>query len=122
MDPYALDILPRVLPVGWEGPTCSAALGTWYRNRAQGLVVIGTAEVEADGKRWLHVSVSRRSRMPTYEDLALVKRLFIGPARKAIQVFPPEAEHVNVHPYALHLWCCLDADPLPDFRRQDGTI
>jgi len=28
---------------------------------------------------------------------------------------------VNDHPRCLHLWCCLDRDVVPDFRR-GGTI
>lgn len=83
---------------------------------AQGLNVICSAMREADGKCWMHVSLSRRSRLPSYADMCLVKDTFIGRERLAVQVFARASEHVNIHPNVLHLWSCLDADPVPDFR------
>lgn len=76
-----------------------------------------------DGRWWLHVSMSRRKYIPSYSDLADVKRVFVGEDRQAVQVFPRRERHVNIHPYALHLWACLepDGDGLPDFGRE-GTI
>ena len=81
------------------------------------LRVICSACVEADGKRWVHVSCSRPNRIPSWEELRLVKDTFVGRDRKAIQVLPSDAEYVNAHPYVLHLWACLDGDGLPDFRK-----
>lgn len=86
------------------------------------LAVICSAQVEADGKRWIHVSCSRADRLPSWKDLRRVKDVFVGVHRKAVQVFPAQSEYVNVHPNVLHLWACLDGDPLPDFRLADGTI
>jgi hypothetical protein len=80
------------------------------------LMVIASGTTELDGRRWAHVSFSRPRRMPSYDDLALVKERFIGVERKAISVHPPRSEHVSIHAYCLHLWCCLDGDGLPDFR------
>lgn len=85
------------------------------------LAVLCTARVELDGQRWIHVSCARPDKIPTWNDMALVKRVFIGEERKAVQVMPPIAEHVNFHPRCLHLFSCLDRDPLPDFRVM-GTI
>jgi hypothetical protein len=87
-----------------------------YRHINIDLAVICSAREEADGKRWMHVSCSRPSRMPDWEDLRLVKDTFIGRDRKAIQVLPAQSEYVNLHPYCLHLWSCMDGDTLPDFR------
>ena len=86
------------------------------------LFVILTANVERDGRRWLHVSASRSGRMPTYLDLVEVKRVFIGPDRTAYQVFPRESEHYNAHTFCLHLWCCVDGDALPDLRHPGGGV
>ena len=76
-----------------------------------------------DGRWWLHVSVSRAKYTPSYEDLADVKRLFVGDAHQAVQVFPRRERHVNLHPFCLHLWACLEpeGDGLPDFGKE-GTI
>lgn len=91
------------------------------RSRASGLAVIETLHRERDGRRWHHISVSRRGRMPSYDDLQLVRRLFIGETVECYQVFPPKDRWVNEHPFTLHLWRCLDAPEgvvLPDFRHE----
>lgn len=113
------DELPRVLPPTWKLVDVVQD-GAAYMHRG-GLKVIASVATHG-GARWLHVSCSRRSRLPTWDDLRMVKNLFVGRHRKAIQVFPAETEHVNIHPYCLHLWCCLDVDPLPDFRGGTGMI
>jgi len=93
-----------------------------YRGIGRKLTVICSAKVEGDGQRWMHVSVSRSSKLPSWDDLRLVKDTFIGKSRKAIQVLPPESEYVNFHPYVLHLWACLDGEPIPDFRDETGLV
>lgn len=83
-----------------------------------GLRVIVSGAVEADGRRWLHVSVSRSDRLPSWEDMTRVKALIIGPDRYAYQIHPPAILHVNLHPRVLHLWSCWDAPDgkvLPEF-------
>lgn len=40
----------------------------------------------------------------------------------ALQVLPPRAKHVNIHPFCLHLWCCLDGDVTPDFTQGSGSL
>lgn len=94
-----------------------------YRRIGDQLQVMLTASHwPGDDRVWLHVSLSRRSRMPSYEDVADVKRLFVGEDRKAFQVFPAKQFHVNIHNFCLHLWSCIDgSDGLPEFG-QYGTI
>ena len=115
------DAIPRIIPPSWF---CNGRLsdGAAFTNKVSGLRVITSAAREADGKRWLHVSCSHADRIPEYEELKLVKEVFIGRDRKAIQVFASEKEHVNLNSFVLHLWCCLDGDPLPDFTRGTGSI
>lgn len=91
-------------------------------NKVLGLQVVVSEAKEMDGKTWRHVSLSRRSRTPSYADMVLCKRLFIGNHRKAIQVFPAVSEHVNTNPFYLHLWSCMDKDTLPDFSRGADSI
>jgi hypothetical protein len=88
-----------------------------FQNVLSGMTVLVSGMVEADGKRWLHVSFAYRNRLPTWDDLKEVKETFIGKDKKALQVFPPEAEYVNVNPYCLHLWHCADGDVVPDFTK-----
>jgi len=72
---------------------------------------------DMDGKPWLHVSMSRHKRIPSYEDMLAVKNIFVGNDRQAIQVFPRTEKHLNINEYVLHLWCGLEGDGLPDFGR-----
>lgn len=114
------DYLPRVLPTNWR--LCEDMLdGSRYESR-EGLRVIVSGMTELDGRHWLHASVSRRGRLPSYDDLKAVKALFIGRERKAIQVFAADSEHVNLHPFVLHLWHCASGDVLPDFTQGGKTL
>jgi len=100
----------------------SALDGAAWQNKTLGLHVIESVHKELDGKSWKHVSVSRRSRIPSYEDLVLVKKQFIGEDKTAYQIFPKASHHVNIHPYCLHLWHCIDGDVTPDFTHGTGSI
>lgn len=96
------------LPETWariQGP--SGHIGAWFR-RADGLQVCVTEERHPDGVEWMHVSVARRSRLPSWEDVKVVRNLFLNPDAEAFQMLPPQAEYVNTHPYALHMWSRLD--------------
>ena len=111
-------LLPTVMPFGWQ---YLEDYGNVFRNWKLGLSVIVSMSREQDGKRWMHLSVAGRSRLPTWQELRDVKMWILGPDKVALQVFPREAEYVNIHPHCLHLWHCLDAEIVPDFRR-DGQI
>lgn len=88
------------------------------RGEGAGLRIIETLARERDGRAWHHVSFSRAARTPTWDDVTLVKRLFIGEEVEAYQVLAPRSRWVNVHPHCLHLWACHDqpGGVLPDFR------
>lgn len=94
----------------------------WRRVTGEPIKVIESISVQADGRTWLHVSVSKPSpkKMPTYEDLQEARRLFIGEHREAYQVFPTKDRYVNFFP-VLHLWCCLD-QPEGVLPRFEGEI
>jgi hypothetical protein len=99
--------------------------GAAYRvqnGRFAGLKVIVSVAIEGDGKAWLHVSCSRRDRLPSWEDLKFVKETFIGESNYAYQIFPPKSQYVNIHPYCLHLYHCLEEAPLPEFSFLGLTI
>ena len=114
---------PLALPAGWQfQETTSGPLAGQFRYANKGLLVIFTADrLWGDNKIWLHVSMSRQNRLPSYEDMTMVKDIFIGKLRQALQIFPREDRHVNIHPFCLHLWSCIGGDGLPDFGRH-GTI
>ena len=53
---------------------------------------------------WDHVSVSFKNRMPTWDEMAEIKRMFFWPHEVVMQLHPNEEEYVNLFPYCLHLW------------------
>lgn len=113
--------IPEKLPPGWQSEIVGAD-GASYRNHRTGQTLIISVSREADGRRWVHVSTSFATRVPTYAELAEVKRLWIGEDRRAMQLFVERAKHVNLHPHTLHLWHCVDGDGLPDFTRGTGSV
>ena len=111
---------PLLLPAQWQCLERSIN-GADYLRR-DGLRLILSAQVYDDGKQWLHVSISFASHLPSYADLREAKDIFIGKDKTAYQVFPDSAHHINIHPYVLHLWCCLSGPVTPDFTNGTGQI
>jgi hypothetical protein len=82
----------------------------WYRTQGSPLRVIESVCTRADGRRWLHVSVSKPNRkVPTWEDVQAMRLAFVGEERECYLIFPTKDRYVNIHPGVLHLYCCLDA-------------
>lgn len=112
---------PPEPPVGWR-VSLRGGDGCRYDHTIAPRTVIVSAAVESDGKRWLHFSMSCVSRLPKWDEFVAAKEAFLGPESKAIQVIPARSEYVNINPNVLHLFVCLDGDPLPDFTRGSGSI
>lgn len=84
---------------GWAGDeTCGAFLVASPTDRRQ-LRIIASA-----GMGWDHVSVSREKRCPNWPEMAHVKSLFFEATESAMELHVPQSEHVNNHPFCLHLW------------------
>jgi hypothetical protein len=117
-----------VLPAAWRetterwGDAPSRTYARVYR-KTTGLLCLVSCAVQEDGKRWLHISVSRSDRkIPDWQTMTEVKNLFIGEDRTALQIMPPKAKHVNINPGVLHLWSCVDGDVVPDMTGDGETI
>jgi len=62
---------------------------------------------------WDHVSVSLEYRCPVWKEMEFVKKLFMGDV-VAYQLHLPESDHINCHPYVLHIWRPWNKEiPLP---------
>lgn len=59
---------------------------------------------------WEHVSVSRRNRCPNWTEMSHVKGLFFRDDETVMQLHVPQSDHVNVHPFCLHLWRPTDQE------------
>ena len=118
---WIADHIPRVIPPNWRVVKINWD-GVLWVSGSLGISVILSGNTEQDGKRWLHLSLARRSRLPSWEEVRLVKDLFLGKERLAVQVLPPASRYININPHCLHLWSCVDGDPVPDFARGGQTI
>ncbi len=66
--------------------------------------------IASDGGGWEHVSVSRRDRIPTWDEMCQVKALFWDDTDCVVQFHPPRADYVNNHSRCLHLWRPVDME------------
>jgi hypothetical protein len=70
--------------------------------------------IASDAMGWEHVSVSRKDRCPTWDEMCQIKALFWGEDDCIVQYHPPKRAYVNNHPYCLHLWRPTDfCMPMP---------
>lgn len=69
--------------------------------------------VASSGDGWDHVSVSLPNRCPNWREMDAVKRLFFRDDETAMQLHVPPSDHVNCHPYCLHLWRPNDGREIP---------
>lgn len=56
------------------------------------------------GEGWEHISVSHPDRIPTWEEMDAIHKLFFEDDEVAMQLHIPAKEHINYHPYCLHIW------------------
>ncbi len=60
--------------------------------------------VWSNGCGWDHVSVSKPTKCPTWEEMCEVKKAFFDAEETVIEYHPAESEYVNNHPFCLHMW------------------
>lgn len=109
------------LPAVWRRIKYGEGGGGCYSHTLDALTAIISGATELDGKDWIHLSVSYRGRVPTWQEFKRTKEYFLGDVY-AYQVFPTVADYVNIHPNVLHLFHCLEGPQLPDFTRGSGSI
>ena len=84
---------------GWSGDETCGAFAVPSPIDKQSLLVIASI-----GGGWEHVSISRSTRCPNWQEMAYIKELFFRDDEAVVEFHVPKAEHVNDHPYCLHLW------------------
>jgi hypothetical protein len=67
------------------------------------LLIMATDGI-SEAEVWEHVSVSTERRCPNWEEMSAVKDWFWNDDECVVQFHPPKSEHINNHPFCLHLW------------------
>lgn len=90
---------------------------TLYAFRKSNLTVLLSVDdyeaVEPGAGVWVHASLARPDRDPTWGEVRLVRDAFFGPNALVAQVLAPAAQWINVHSHCLHLWMRIDALTFP---------
>lgn len=60
--------------------------------------------IASDQNGWDHVSVSKPSKTPTWEEMEWIKRMFFKPDEVCMQLHVQESEHISYHDHCLHIW------------------
>jgi hypothetical protein len=92
---------------GWYGSDGSDGMnGAFYVTAPTGasLKIIASDANDPESCGWEHVSVSLHNRCPNWPEMCWVKNLFWEPHETVIQFHVPEADHISIHDYCLHLW------------------
>jgi hypothetical protein len=84
---------------GWDGDGTCGAFFVPQPHGGRHLLCIASSE-----GNWDHVSVSMKSKCPSWNDMSHVRRLFFKPEETVMELHVPNVEHINFHPYCLHLW------------------
>lgn len=66
--------------------------------------------VVSDQMGWDHISVSKRSKMPSWKEMCFIKNLFFDETETVVQFHPKKTEYINNHPNCLHLWRKHDSE------------
>jgi len=96
LDDYRIDVTATY---GWNGDATCGAFELPSPIDGQTLTVVASS-----GNGWDHVSVSRTNRCPNWPEMEFIKRRFFRDEETVIQLHVPVSDHINAHPYCLHLW------------------
>lgn len=84
---------------GWAGDATCGLFELPSPIDGQALCVVASC-----GCDWEHVSVSRTNRCPNWPEMSFIKAKFFIDAETVMQLHVPSSDHVNDHPFCLHLW------------------
>jgi hypothetical protein len=96
LDAYRMDATKSH---GWSGDGTCGAFKLPSPIDGQSLTIIASS-----GDGWEHVSVSRTNRCPNWPEMEFIKRKFFEDDETVMQLHVPVTDHINAHPYCLHLW------------------
>lgn len=60
--------------------------------------------IASDGANWEHVSVSHKTKIPSWNVMCIVKDMFFEDEEVVMQLHPKKSEYINNCKTCLHLW------------------
>lgn len=72
------------------------------------LRIIATSELQKDGERRRHISISHPDRYPTWEEIKDARYNMMGAGVMVAQLLPPLTDYINIHPNCFHLYEIID--------------
>lgn len=131
-DAVIAECAPRVsgwtrIPYRLDLPT-AVDLGAFIRREARSplhaIITLDLMDAWNAGT-WLHLSVSRPTRLPTWGDLVIAREELGYTDRAFVQLLPPKSHWLNIAGHVLHLFHRIDAETVPrmlwDQEGCDGT-
>jgi hypothetical protein len=74
-----------------------------YAHKLVPLRVMVSVSIMEDASEWIHLSVSRPDRDPSWQEMVKVRDEFLGD-EEAVMVLPKKEHHVNLHSHCFHWW------------------
>ncbi len=85
----------------YQGRVAPQAGAAW--RSPDGLLVLASLDDTPHGLL-LHVSLSYKSRDPSWADIRAVREAFYPATVDVMMVLPQAQDYINVHPHCFHLW------------------
>jgi hypothetical protein len=102
---FRVEMSEKVLEqMGVFGPIDQSINGAFIIPYVVGPKPVELRVIAASGGGWDHVSVSTESRCPTWHEMSYIHRKFFKVTEVAMELHVPATDHINNHPYTLHLW------------------
>lgn len=75
--------------------------GVWSTD--DGLSIIATIDPDRRVGRFLHVSLARQDRDPSWNEILMVRYTFYPKTTDVFMVLPKDGDHLNVHPHTFQM-------------------
>jgi hypothetical protein len=73
-------------------------------------VIASSGDLTEPGLDFEHVSVSCEARCPTWAEMQHIKEIFWRDDETVMQLHVPKSDHINCHPFCLHMWKPLNCE------------
>ncbi len=95
-----------VLPYGWKRMIISG-INEEYYTHSSGISALPSVNKMDDNSRWYCIYCYKLDKMPTWEEMYEIKRIFVGDDREALMVFPLHEDYVSSR-FGIHIWASAD--------------